>query len=68
MPAPIRISPEEGELAELARLCEESPDPETRSRYQMVLLAAQSKTAYEIAPMVLRSGIDNLAVGVLTPS
>ena len=55
MPAPIRISAEEGELAELARSYEESPDPETRSRYQMVLLAAQSKTAYEIAPMVLRS-------------
>ena len=45
MPAPIRISPEEGELAELARSYEESPDAETRSRYQMVLLAAQGKTA-----------------------
>ncbi len=55
MPAPIRISPQEGELAEVARLYEESPDAETRSRYQMVLLAAQGKSAYEIAPMVLRS-------------
>ncbi len=54
MPAPIRICPQEGELAELARLYEESPDAETRSGYQMVLLAAHDKTAYEIAPMVLK--------------
>lgn len=55
MPATIRISLEERELAELTRLYRESPDAETRSRYQMVLLGAQEKTSYEIAPLVLRS-------------
>jgi hypothetical protein len=32
-----------------------APDPETRTRYQMVLLAAQGRTTYEIAPLVQRS-------------
>jgi len=55
MPAPIRISLDEGDRAELSRRYRESPDAETRSRYQMVLVAARGKTAYEIAPVVLRS-------------
>ena len=34
---------------------ERSPDPETRLRYQMVLLAAQGRSPRQVAPLVLRS-------------
>src|SRR5690348_5095808 len=42
--------------ADLLARYDAAPDPETRTRYQMVLLAAtQGRATYEIAPLVRRS-------------
>ncbi len=42
--------------ADLLARYEAAPDPETRTRFQMVLLAAeQGRTTYQIAPLVHRS-------------
>ena len=43
------------ERAEVARRFETTRDAETRLRYQMVLLAADGRTAPQIAPLVRRS-------------
>jgi Winged helix-turn helix len=42
-------------LAELRRRYEETPDVESRTRYQMILLARQAYTVPQIARIVLRS-------------
>jgi transposase len=55
MPATIRIELTEEERAELEQRFETTGDAETRLRYQMVLLAAESRTAPQIAPIVRRS-------------
>jgi transposase len=56
MPAPLALPPPDADaLAALRARFERSPDPETRLRYQMVLLAAQGHAPREIAPLVLRS-------------
>jgi transposase len=55
MPAPIRLELDESARAELARRFEATDAAETRTRYQMVLLAADGRAAAEIAPIVRRS-------------
>ena len=42
-------------MTELRRRYEESPDAETRTRYQMLLLSLRGQTSSQIAHMVLRS-------------
>ena len=42
-------------LTELHRRYEESPDAETRTRYQMLLLSLRGQTSSQIAHTVLRS-------------
>ncbi len=55
MPAPIRLELDAAARAEVARRFDVTDDAETRTRYQMVLLAADGRTAPEIAPLVRRS-------------
>jgi hypothetical protein len=56
MTPPITLPPmDERTLSELRRRYEESPDAETRTRYQMLLLSLQGRTSSQIAQMVLRS-------------
>jgi len=55
MAAPIRVHVTEEERAEVARRYEAIDDAETRTRYQMVLLAADGQTAPRIAQVVRRS-------------
>src|SRR5712692_3447216 len=56
MTAPITLPPLAAEVqAELCRRYEETGNPETRTRYQMVLLAQRGHTAPQIARLVLRS-------------
>ena len=55
MPAPIRLELDEAARAEVARRFDATDDAETRTRYQMVLLAADGRTVPEIAPVVRRS-------------
>jgi len=55
MAAPIRGHVTEEERAEVARRYEATDDAETRTRYQMVLLAADGQTAPRIAQVVRRS-------------
>ncbi len=55
MPATVRLQLNEEEQARLARYYDETPRAETRTRTQMVLLAAAGRTAPEIAPLVRRS-------------
>lgn len=55
MPATIRISLDDDQRTELARRFEETHDAEARLRFQMVLLAADGRTAPQIAPIVRRS-------------
>ena len=55
MPAPIRLELDESARAEVARRFEAADQAETRTRYQMVLLAADGRAAAEIAPIVRRS-------------
>ena len=55
MPAPLRIRLDEPAQQELARRFEQTRDAETRLRYQMVSLAAERRTAPQIAPLVRRS-------------
>jgi transposase len=55
MPAPIRLELDEVARAEVARRFDATDDAETRTRYQMVLLAADGRGAAEIAPLVRRS-------------
>ena len=56
MTTPITLPPvDELTLTELRRRYEESPDAETRTRYQMLLLSLAGQTSSQIAHMVLRS-------------
>lgn len=56
MPAPFVLPPLDAAAhAALRERFEAAPDPETRLRYQMVLLAAQGRSSRQIAPLVLRS-------------
>ena len=56
MTAPIPLPPLAAEVqAELCRRYEETGNPQTRTRYQMVLLAQRGQTAPQIAHLVLRS-------------
>jgi len=54
--APITLPPlEAATLTELRRRYEETPNVESRTRYQMILLAQQDYKVPQIARMVLRS-------------
>ena len=55
MPAPIRLALDDAARAELARRFEAAGAAETRTRYQIVLLAVDGRAAAEIAPIVRRS-------------
>lgn len=56
MALPIHVRPlDERGLAELRRRFETTPDPETRLRYHMVLLAQQGYSLSEIAAIIPRS-------------
>jgi hypothetical protein len=56
MTAPITLpSLDEPTLAELRRRYEATPDAETRTRYQMLLLSLRGQTSSQIAHTVLRS-------------
>ena len=56
MTTPITLPPmDEVTLTELRRRYEESPDAETRTRYQMLLLSLRGQTSSQIAHTVLRS-------------
>ena len=56
MTTPITLPQlEELTLTELRRRYEETPDAETRTRYQMLLLSLRGQTSSQIAHMVLRS-------------
>jgi transposase len=56
VPRPLAFSPlDEPTLAEVTRRFNQTRDAETRLRFQMVLLAHQGLTPYQIAPCVWRS-------------
>jgi len=56
VPAPITLPPLDEPLqAELHQRYEEAGDAETRTRYQMIVLAQSGQTAPHIARLVLRS-------------
>jgi len=55
MPAALRLHLTDDARAEVAQCFETTRDAETRLRYQMVLLAADGRTAPQIAPVVRRS-------------
>ncbi len=56
MPAPITLPPlAEQQQADLRQRYEEAPDAETRTRYQMLVLAQLGHTVPYIAAIVLRS-------------
>lgn len=56
MTAPITLPPlETAPLAELHRRYEDTPNAESRTRYQMILLAQQDYKVPQIARIVLRS-------------
>lgn len=56
MPHALTLPPlDAATLSALHRRYNDAPDPDTRSRYQMILLAQQGYTAPQIAAMVLRS-------------
>ena len=56
VPAPITLPPLDEQLqAELHHRYEEARDAETRTRYQMIVLAQSGHTAPHIAHLVLRS-------------
>ena len=55
MPLPIRLRLEPAASVEVERRFAAAPDAETRTRYQMVLLAAEGRPVAEIAAIVRRS-------------
>ena len=56
MTAPITLPPlDTATLAELRRRYEDTPNVESQTRYQMLLLAQQDYKVPQIAPIVLRS-------------
>src|SRR5262249_47425998 len=57
MPAPVRIALTDAARAELVARFNATRDADTRLHYQMVLLAADGRTAPQIAPLVQRSAV-----------
>ena len=57
MPAPVRIEVTDAARAELVARFNGTRDADARLRYQMVLLAADGRTAPQIAPLVQRSAV-----------
>ena len=57
MPAPVRIELTDAARAELVARFNGTRDADARLRYQMVLLAADGRTAPQIAPLVQRSAV-----------
>jgi hypothetical protein len=56
VPAPITLPPLDEQLqTELHQRYEEAPDAETRTRYQMIILAQLGQPVSQIARLVLRS-------------
>jgi transposase len=55
MPPPLRVTLDVATHAELERRYQATRDAETRTRYQMVLLAAGGQAVTQIAPVVRRS-------------
>jgi transposase len=55
MAVPIRLTVDAPARAEVERRFDAADDAETRTRYQMVLLAADGRAVAEIAPVVRRS-------------
>lgn len=55
MTVPLRVSLDDAARCTLAERFEQTRDAETRLRYQMVLLAAEGRTAPTVAPLVRRS-------------
>ena len=55
MPAALRIELDAAARQDLEARFEQTRDAETRLRYQMVLLAADGRTAGQVAPLVRRS-------------
>lgn len=55
MTAAIRVTLDDEARREVCACFEDTRDAETRLRYQMVLLAADGRTAPQIAPLVRRS-------------
>jgi transposase len=55
MPAPFRVALPAAARADLVGRFNATRDAEARSRYQMVLLAADGRTTTQIAPLVQRS-------------
>jgi transposase len=55
MPAPLRVTLTETARRDVVVRFNATRDAETRSRYQMVLLAADGRTTTQIAPLVQRS-------------
>lgn len=55
MPAALRVQLTSEERAEVERCYETACDAETRTRFQIVLLAADGHSAPQIAPLVRRS-------------
>jgi Homeodomain-like domain len=55
MPPPLRVPLDPAAHAELEHRYRTTRDAETRTRYQIVLLAAQGHTPPQIAPLVRRS-------------
>ena len=56
MTKPLTLPPlDEKAVTELHRRYENSPDAETRTRYQMLVLSLQGQKSSQIAPTVLRS-------------
>src|SRR5688500_1323372 len=55
MAAPIRLTLGAAARVEVERRFDAADDAEARTRYQMVLLAADGRTVAEIAPIVRRS-------------
>ena len=56
MTKPLTLPPlDEEALTELRRRYEKSPDAETRTRYQILLLSLQGQQSSQIAQQVLRS-------------
>jgi transposase len=57
MPAPIRIELTDAARADLVARFNATRDADTRLRYQMVLLAADGRSAPQIGPLVQRSAV-----------
>jgi transposase len=57
MPAPVRIKLTDTARAELITRFNATRDADARLHYQMVLLAADGRTAPQIAPLVQRSAV-----------